>query len=374
MRQAMDGLFRRQFGRRRLRSGEETAGLTEIRRRFESILDANAETAATRGGVEQVVFGWIETEATDLFGSVLRHERRSVCAIGISAAIPGVLVGAAGLCLCQRDFLPDLGDASAEHGPATFDRDLAGTVLGAQCAAVDGRYGLLDESLRPRDETRARAAELIGLLALEFAFLHDLQHVLGGHTDSGSSSNGQPTLVYPSRPSAWPTATAADRTLFELQADTWAMAALVRLLSRGHSLLLTAADFQTATIDPVRALVAAFALAQRVRHETRAADACAEGEALDHAHPLVHWLAVHRSVARNLGDDEPQLAQALHALEAEGVAHSEWLSQRFDRATSASRADDPTPLSAGESAQALCEAIRTRHPRLRWMHRLAIDA
>jgi hypothetical protein len=369
----MDGLFRQHFGRRLLQSGEETTGLSELRRRFESILAANAETAATRGGVEQMVFGWLDTEPADLLGAVLRHPRRAVCAIGMSAALPRVLVGAAGLCLSQGEFLSDLGEAGAEQGAARFDRDLVGSVLGVRCAAVDGRFGLLDESLRPRDETRARAAEFIGLLALEFTFLHDLQHVLGGHTAAGSALDGKPAFEFRARPSCAPAATAADRALFELQADTWAMAALVRLSARGHSLLLTATEVRAAVLDPLRALVAAFVLAVRVRHELEARDGCPASECLDHAHPLVNWLAVHRAVTRNLGDDEPLLAQALHALEAEGTRHLDWLSHRFDRAMGAVRADEPTPLSAIESAEALCEAIRTRHPRLRWMHRLAID-
>ncbi|MFO1051102.1 MAG: hypothetical protein U1F36_02665 [Planctomycetota bacterium] len=322
--------------------------------RFDEVLRCNEETARVRGGTDGTVFDWLDADPADPLTLVARHPQRSLCALGISRSLPSLLADVLGAAFCDPHFLPDIGAASKEI--VRIDAgDLLQRVIAARSGVPAALDGFLDESLRPLDDRRARAAELCARLALEFEFLHLLQHVLGGHTTDAASLGGAAPQALCNLPRAVDANRRLERHQHEVHADTWAATALARMLRRGHTILVAADAIAQAPLDPLRALALGIGFARRIEQATPVA--IEPWATSDHPTPPLRLAAIGEVLGENLAALDLELGIAARAA--------------FDE-FGATSSDADSVASASSDAAAVLASLRERTPRLRWAHQLVV--
>ena len=365
---AHDAAFRAGTGRARRRDEAVGAPLRRLGSLFETVLQANAAIACERGGAQGVVFGWLDAVGEDAFAAAVRHPRRPLMAVGLAVGLPALLADAFGALFCESAVMPGVGDPGGEGSRLGSGGSLASRLVRLRSGARDGAFDLQDESFRPADPARAHASQVCALLATEFLFLHQCQHVFGGHATAAAALSDRPYAVLAGGPRPVDAECRLERLQHEIHADTWAAMAMAGLLCRGSTVLLTPRDLDALALEPVHALGLAIVGAFLV--EAELAGATGDASSLDHPPPLVRWAAISSVVAANLTATDASVAW--RAAAGPVVADARSFQHRLRPVHPFIESLAAEPDAADGAASDLLDSMRIRRPQLRWMHELTV--
>lgn len=159
-------------------TGAENVGLFR-----DSLLSALAHTRLSQtpcdpsGTPLSVMAGYLETMAPNACAD---HENGKHL-IAMNSALFVAIQEFAMYCFTQREFFPEIGDASLEVSPPPLDGRVPGLWLldyTKHGGRVEPRHG---QTITPRGESRYVGSVYLGMLMARFVWLHEFIHCMSGH-------------------------------------------------------------------------------------------------------------------------------------------------------------------------------------------------
>lgn len=146
---------------------------------FEQYLGAMDRHTNMAGGAFSVLNGYTDSFNPNAFADKWNEHH----VIGVDASLAVMIQEFTFFCFAQKDFFPELGNASVETSPTPMDGTPPGLWLFKK--TWEGMTELPSDMklFAPVDETRTAAAMFLTILMLRFVNFHELMHGIRGHVD-----------------------------------------------------------------------------------------------------------------------------------------------------------------------------------------------